>query len=76
MKIDWATEGILGKSISYDRQAQNMHDCFLKRNGWINLSPIGNNSRRRLSLYKRSHIFDFVAVICYFLGNKLVTYKT
>jgi hypothetical protein len=31
MKIDWATEGILGKSISYDRQAQNMHDCLFKK---------------------------------------------
>jgi hypothetical protein len=72
----WASDGILEKRIAYPNQAQNMQYRLLNRNGWINLPQTGNNRRHRLSLYKRSHIFDFVAVICYFLGNKLVTYKT
>ena len=45
--------------------------AFLKRNGWINLSPIGNNSRRRLSLYKGCNHFDFAVFFCYFLVNYL-----
>lgn len=72
----WASERILEKSIAYPNPAQNMHYRLLNRNEWINSPRTGNNRRRRLSLYKRSHIFDFAAGICYFTANKLVANKT